>query len=189
MVTIARARVSPVLLLLVAIMLLYPSTARAARVDIDDPSLLGSVVRRVDVTHGGANGLEHLISEVRYDAGTYSYIYAVQTSPYFPSGFGLSEGSPELVSVAVTGHTFWSPETFGAIYGSDSIWGGCCSAPTNTVESITLIPGGFLAVARTTEHRRYVHRGLLTGFAIWIPPGGDSDLHRSKLLFFRAVLF
>jgi len=140
MVTIARSRVSPVLLLLVAIMLVYSSPARAARVDIDDPSLLGDVLLSIDVTHGGANDLDGLITEVRYAAGTYSYIYAVQTSPYFPSGWGQNEGQPDLVSVAVTGYPLG--ETFGAIYGSSSMWGGCCH--NSTVESITPIHDGFL---------------------------------------------
>ena len=43
MVTNARPRVWPVLLLLTAIMLVHPPSARADRIDIDDPSILGPV--------------------------------------------------------------------------------------------------------------------------------------------------
>ena len=142
MVTIARARVSPVLLLLVAIMLVHPPSARAARVDIDDPSLLGPVLISIDVNDQPPGAYEHLITEVRYAAGTYSYIYAVQTSPYFPSGFHQNEGQPSVVSVSVTGHPLG--ETFGAIYSDAKIWGACCSFGTNTVHSIAPIHDGFL---------------------------------------------
>ena len=41
MVTIDRPRVWSVLLLLTAIMLVHPPSARADRIDIDDPSVLG----------------------------------------------------------------------------------------------------------------------------------------------------
>ena len=41
MVTNARSRFWPVLLLLTAIMLVHPPSARADRIDIDDPSVLG----------------------------------------------------------------------------------------------------------------------------------------------------
>ena len=85
MVTIARSRLWPVLLVLTALMLVHPPSARAERIDIDDPALLGPVLQSIDLNgNGGAFGYEHLITEVRYAAGVYSYVYAIQTSPYFP---------------------------------------------------------------------------------------------------------
>ena len=48
MVTIARPRFWPVLLLLTAIMLVHPASARADRIDITNPTLLGPVLVRVD---------------------------------------------------------------------------------------------------------------------------------------------
>ena len=44
MVTNARSRFWPVLLLLTVIMLVHPPSALADRIDIDDPSVLGPVV-------------------------------------------------------------------------------------------------------------------------------------------------
>ena len=116
-------------------LLLIGSTlpALAARIDIDDPALLGPVLVSIDVLNG--NEYEHLITEVRYAADTYSYVYYVQTSPYFPSGWGASEGEPSLVSVAVTGHPLG--DTWGAI-GQGTI--------SNVVESMTPIPNGFIAI-------------------------------------------
>ena len=52
MVTNDRPRVWPVLLLLTAIMLVHPPSARADRIDIDDPSELGSLVFREDLRLG-----------------------------------------------------------------------------------------------------------------------------------------
>jgi hypothetical protein len=126
-------------------LLLLGSTipARAARVDIDDPALLGPVLFSIDVNPGGFMDYEQLITEVRYAAGTYSYLYAVQTSPYFPTGWGFNEGEPNLLSAAVTGHPLGG--TWGAIYSSASIWGGF-NSPTNVVESITPIHDGFIAI-------------------------------------------
>jgi hypothetical protein len=126
-------------------LLLLGSTlpALAARIDIDDPALLGPVLFSIDVNNGCCNDLAHLITEVRYAADTYSYVYAVQTNPYFPSGWGRFEGEPRLLSVAVTGDPLGG--TWGAIYGSSSIWGGFGS-PTNVVESITPIDDGFIAI-------------------------------------------
>ena len=107
MVTNARSRFWPVLLLLTAIMLVHPPSARADRIDIDDPTLLGPVLQSVDLNPQGFNDLERIISEVRYAAGIYSYIFAVQSSPYFPSGFGQNEGEGEQVSFAVTWIRAW----------------------------------------------------------------------------------
>ena len=53
MVTIDRPRVCPVLLLLTAIMLVHPPSARADRIDIDDPSELGAVVLSIDLGDAG----------------------------------------------------------------------------------------------------------------------------------------
>jgi hypothetical protein len=140
MVMNACSRFRPVLLLLTAILLVHPPGARAARIDIDDPALLGPVQQSADLNRsGGIFGYEHLITQVRYAAGVYSYVYAIQTSPYFPSGFGLNEGEATLVSFAVTGHPLGG--TWGAIYTSGSVWGG-----TNTVVSMTPLHDGFLVV-------------------------------------------
>ena len=114
-------------------LLLLGSTipAFAGRIDIDDPALLGSVLFSINVNRGFE--YERLITEVRYAAGTYSYVYAVQTSPYFPL-LVWDEGEPSLVSVAVEGRPLAG--TWGAIYTSASVWGGF-NSPTNIVESIT----------------------------------------------------
>ena len=79
MVTIDRPRVWPVLLLLTAIMLVHPPSARADRIDIDDPSVLGPVVLRDDLYDD--DRYERLVAEVRYLGGIYSYIYAVSDDP------------------------------------------------------------------------------------------------------------
>jgi hypothetical protein len=114
--------------------------AQAARIDIDDPALLGPVLVSIDVNGGD---LEQIVTEVRFDAGIYSYIYAVQSSPYFPSGFGQNEGEAALVSFAVTGRPLG--QTWGAIDTNDSIWGGFGN-PTEIVESISPIDDGFIAI-------------------------------------------
>jgi len=103
--------------------------------------VLGPVLFSLDVHQGFDD--ESLITQVRYSAGTYSYIYAVQTSPYFPTGWGHMEGEPNLQSVAVTGHPLG--ETWSAMYNSSSYWGGF-SAPTNTVVSMTAINDGIFVV-------------------------------------------
>jgi PEP-CTERM motif len=146
MVTNARPRAWSVLLLLTALMLVHPPSARADRIDIDDPTLLGPVLQSVDLNNRGVNDYERLISEVRYAAGIYSYIFAVQTSPYFPAGFGQSEGEGELVSFAVTGHPLGG--TWGAINSSNEPWAGESIPvhPTNTVVSMTPLHDGFLVV-------------------------------------------
>ena len=85
MVTIDRPRVWPVLLLLTAIMLVHPPSARADRIDINDPTVLGPVVLRQMLDD--ANPFERKVAEVRYEGGIYSYIYAVGHS--LLSGFGV----------------------------------------------------------------------------------------------------
>jgi PEP-CTERM motif len=147
MVTIARPRVWPVLLLLTAIMLVHPPSARAERIDIDDPALLGPVLQSIDLNDdGGLFGYEHLITQVRYAAGVYSYVYAIQISPYFPSGFGQFEGEGELLSVEVTGHEL--EDTWGAIYSENSLWPpsdfGPNSGQTTPVVSIQPVGDGFI---------------------------------------------
>ncbi len=138
MVTNARPRVLLVLILLPAIMLVHPPSARADRIDIDDVSELGSLVFR-----GGFGGFINNArrADVRYADGIYSYIYGIQTSPYFPG----SEDN-ELLSFAVRGHSL--EETWGAIRHTDPTWSTefPTSRPTTTVESITPVFDGFLVV-------------------------------------------
>ena len=142
MVTIARPRVWPVLPLLTAIMLVHPPSARADRIDIDEASELGSLVFGTDV--GSAVFLQGLITEVRYAAGIYSYIYGIQTSAYFPG----SETN-HLLSFSVRGHAL--EETWGAIRHTDPNWeerytGYPLNPQAATVVSITTVFDGFLVV-------------------------------------------
>ncbi len=141
MVTNARSRCWPILLLLTAIMLVHPPSARADRIDIDEASELGSLVFRE--SFGSADFNAARIADVRYAAGIYSYIYAVQTSPYFPG----SEDN-ELLSFAVRGHSL--EETWGAIRHVDPTWPRQEGAPpgghASIVESITPVFDGFLVV-------------------------------------------
>ena len=114
MVTIDRSHVWPVLFLLSALVLVHPSSAHADRIDIDDPSVLGPVLHSVDL--GDRASLQGLISEVRYAAGIYSYVYAVQTSPYFPTTVCCE---PTLLRFTVTGHSL--EETWGAVNSSNDM--------------------------------------------------------------------
>jgi hypothetical protein len=125
-------------LLLAGTMLAHPAAVRAARIDISDPTALGPVLLSLNI--GQAPTSESLISEVRFAAGIYSYVYAIQTSPYFPFSF---EGEPNLLSFSVTGHPLGG--TWGAINSSDSFWGGF-GAPTNNVADIAPIYNGFQVV-------------------------------------------
>ena len=103
--------------------------------------MLGPVLFSIDQ---GANWAgDHLVSEVRYSAGIYSYVYAVQTSPWFPSGWYTYDGEPELLSVSVTGHPLG--DTWGAIYSSNVFWGGE-GFPTGTVLSMMAIDDGFMMI-------------------------------------------
>lgn len=128
-----------------ALVLLHPLDASATRIDIDAPSLLGDVLFRQDL--GFHEPSSAVIAEVRYAAGIYSYIYAVQTSPYIPD-----EGN-RLLSFAVGGHPL--EETWGAIRNIDPAW--CCDGfqpSANPVVSITPFDGdgetparaGFIAI-------------------------------------------
>jgi len=143
MVTIARPRVWPILLFLTAIMLVHPPSARADRIDIDDPSVLGPVVLRDVILH--SNEYEKAVAEVRYEGGIYSYIYAVSSSPYFPITSCCRAG---MVSFAVTGHPL--EDTWGAIYSSDVLWSAnddLPPRPTAPVASISPIFDGFRVVS------------------------------------------
>jgi hypothetical protein len=111
-----------------------PLQALAERVDITDPAVLGDVLVSVDLNPEGVFDYERVISEVRYTGGVYSYVYAVQTSPYFPSGFGLYEGEGGLVDFTVMGADLSG--TWGAIYGPN----------TNPVLDIAPIQHGFVVV-------------------------------------------
>jgi hypothetical protein len=98
-VTIDRSRVWPVLLLLTAILLVHPPSARAARIDINDPSVLGPVLQSTDL--GEPFLSSSLVTEVRYAAGIYSYISAIQTSPIFPFAFCCEPTLSQFFSLAV----------------------------------------------------------------------------------------
>ncbi len=115
MVTNARSRCWPILLLLTAIMLVHPPSARADRIDINDPTALGPVLLSDEII--GYNPYETIVAEVRYQGGIYSYIYAVSSTPYFPGTLCCEAG---MVSFAVTGHPL--EDTWGAIYSSDVFW-------------------------------------------------------------------
>ncbi len=145
MVTIDRPRVWSVLLLLTALMLVHPPSARADRIDINDPTVLGPVVIRQSLAD--ANPFETTVAEVRYLGGIYSYIYAVSSTPYFP-GTACCEAS--MVSFAVTGHPL--EDTWGAIYSSDVFWNGNDFedpfGPTADVSSISPVFDGFLVVSQ-----------------------------------------
>lgn len=127
----------------VAIVVAAPSRAGATRIDIGDPAVLGSVIQSVDLSgDGGALGYEHLISEVRFAAGVYSYVYAIQTTPYFPF---TPDGEPTLLSVEITGHAFTGD--WGAIDSLNSIWPpsdfGPIGGRTTPVVDIESIDDGF----------------------------------------------
>lgn len=127
--------------IIIAALLACPDKARADRIDIDDASELGSVLMSVNL--GGGDPFERLITEVRYLAGIYSYVYAVRTNPHFPFT-SCCEGG--IVSFAVTGHSL--ENTWGAIHGSDEPWVGDDESPgqTRPVASITPLDDGFLVV-------------------------------------------
>jgi hypothetical protein len=128
-----------VLSFLPALVLVHPPSARADRIDIDDPSELGSLVFRENFGTDVFNNSK--IADVRYAAGIYSYIYAIQTSPHFPG----SGDDNELLSFAVRGHSL--EETWGAIRHTDPTWSdGFLNPQAVTVESITPVFDGFLVV-------------------------------------------
>ena len=127
-------------------LLLLGSTlpALAARIDIDDPSVLGSLLFR-DVIWGPTD-YENAFVDVRYEGGVYSYIYAVSSSPYFP---GTLCCEAHMVSYAVTGHPL--EDTWGAINGSAADWTPDPNPSgyfdTATVESISPLHDGFAVVS------------------------------------------
>ena len=104
----------PVLPILIAIALVCPTSARGERIDIDDPLLLGPVVRRTNL---GSGPYQNLKTEVRFADGIYSYIYAVETNIYEPP---TTCCRARLVSFAVTGHPL--EEKWGAINSSSEFW-------------------------------------------------------------------
>ena len=135
MVTIDRPRVWPVLFLLTAIMLVHPPSARADRIDINDPSGPGPVVFTKDFLQES-----FIRTEVRLIAGTYSYIYAVQSNSDSPGIYG-----PRMLSFSVTGHPL--EETWGAINNSSSYWSPeHVEGSTYPVASVTPIYDGFMVV-------------------------------------------
>jgi hypothetical protein len=140
-VTIDRSRVWPVLLLLTAILLVHPPSARAARIDINDPSVLGPVLQSINIGDPDPDFYSSLVTQVRYAAGIYSYISAIQTSPYFPFTFCCE---PSLLRFTVTGHPLEG--TWGVINSSNALWSNNLSGPTNTVLSISPVSDGFLVV-------------------------------------------
>ena len=148
-------------------MIMSPTSARAARIDVDDPTLFGPVL--VSIDRGAAEYFDLTVSEVRYSAGIYSYVYAVQSNPNFPSGWGAFEGEAQLLSVSVTGHPLG--ETWGAVYSSSAFWGGAdWPGPTNTVLSMTAIDDGFIVIPRD-----------ITAFTVFysqstLPPATDGTL-------------
>ena len=169
MVTIDCPRLWPVLSLLPALVLVHPSNAHADRIDIDDPSVLGPVLHSVDL--GDRSCLQGLITEVRYAAGIYWYVYAIQTSPYFPL---TACCEPTLLRFTVTGHSL--EETWGAINSSNDMWddeGNPVSGPTNTVVSMTPVHNGFLVVPEGNGAGS-LHRGL---HAVASPAIGARDSH------------
>ena len=141
MLTLPRSRDLWVLLVLTALMLAHPQGALAERVDINDPSVLGTLVRRDFIRN--ANDYERTIADVRYKDGLFSYIYAVRSDPYTP---GTSCCEAYMVSYAVTGHPL--EDTWGAINGSDVFWTAFPEHPgtTKRVESIDPIHDGFFVL-------------------------------------------
>lgn len=140
-VTTTGVRVRLVLPILVAIVLASPASARGNRIDIDDVSELGPVLISVDL--GSADPFERLITEVRYIAGIYSYVYAIRTNPHFPVTTCCEAG---IVSFAVMGHAL--ENTWGAINDNDDPWLGDEEPPglTRPVATITPLDDGFLVV-------------------------------------------
>ena len=83
MVTIDRPRVWPVLLLLTAIMLVHPPSARADRIDIDDPSVLGPVVLS-DEIYDATPLLKRSCRGSIPRRDLLVYLRCFEYSPYFP---------------------------------------------------------------------------------------------------------
>jgi hypothetical protein len=166
MATFPRARFWLGLLVVTAGALGYPPSAHATRVDVDDPAVLGPLLRRDFIYH--ANEYERAITDVRYAAGVYSYIYAVSSTPYFP---GTSCCEAGIVSFSVTGHPLEA--TWGAIHGSDVHWTAFPDSPstTKTVASITRLYDGFLVVPQPGPGR-YTVVYMQSPF----PPSPDGKL-------------
>lgn len=163
----ASVRLRGVLPIVTAIVLLYPTSARGERIDIADPSVLGP--RLIHDVIYDANQYEQAFTDVRYEDGIYSYIYAVSGSPYFPS---TSCCEAHMVSYAVTGHPL--DARWGSINGSDVFWSSGMErppAPTAAVESIVPLDDGFLVVSTpNTSHFAVVYIQSL------LPPARDGHL-------------
>ena len=178
--TSTRARLWPVLALLAAIAL-HPTDARADRVDINDPSVLGPVLFTQNFANPGVFEDFFIRNEVRYTAGIYSYIYAVQSNSEFPGFFGN-----RMLSFSVTGHPL--EETWGAINNSNSYWHPqhIGEGSTLPVSSVRPIHDGFLVVPEPISHREdrskfaviYVQsslRPLLDGTLVYSGAGQDCN--------------
>ena len=140
MVTIGRPRWL-VLVHMTAVMLVCPPSARATRVDIDDPTLLGPVVRHQFLPVFNPF-VDTNIAEVRFANGIYSYIYAITSSPDMP---GTSCCEAGMVNYSITGHPL--EETWGAINSSDVYWiGPEHPGHTAIVGNITPIYDGFVVI-------------------------------------------
>ena len=158
-----------------AAFLLFSSAipAYADRIDIDDPSVLGSVLFSVNL--GQSSFHEGWISEVRYGGGLFSYIYAIQSNGYFPTSFDSSH----MVSFDMRGHPL--NETWGAIRHTDPAWARFTEhefIPSNAfpVASMTPVYDGFQVVPT---------RAPKGGFAVvymqsFLPPSRDG------MLFYRG---
>jgi hypothetical protein len=92
MVTNARSRFWPVLLLLTVIMLVHPPSARADRIDIDDPTVLGPVVLR-DVIYDHS-AYERFVAEVRYLGGSTRISTLFRVLPTFLAVSANVRGKP-----------------------------------------------------------------------------------------------
>jgi hypothetical protein len=125
--------------LLTLVVVLVPAIGHAERVDITDPAVLGDVRQSVNLTGGGIFDYENIISEVRYTEGVYSYVYYIQSSPYFPSGWGLNEGEAELLSFSIAG---------GSISRTAMQWGAINdgAVTTNAILDINPMKSGFMVI-------------------------------------------
>jgi hypothetical protein len=183
MVTFARSRLCPVLALLAAIVL-HPTDARATRVDINDPAVLGPVLLTSEFVQVSNAEPFFIRIEVRLTAGIYSYIYAVQSNSESPGEFGQ-----RMLNFSVTGHPL--EDTWGAINNNSSYWHPehVGEGSTYPVDSVTPIHDGFIVVpepisegSRDQNRRRfaviYVQSPLhpsLDGTLTYRGIGGDCN--------------
>jgi hypothetical protein len=145
--TARSARSARTAVVLAIVFISQPASVFAARVDITDVALLGPLILQTDLTGGGANDYENRFSEVRYVNGVYSYVYAIQHSPYFPPSYGCCE--PTVESLTITGHPLVATDTWGAINSDSSPWYDY-PTPTNDVLSFSPVVDGFVVVPERT---------------------------------------